>query len=424
MPGIYRPRHPERTVLYRVLFHYFERFLTEYEGRFEKEYGYFRPVIKEVVERYLDCANPRSGFARIRCPDCGGEHLLTFSCKTRGFCPSCHAKRLEEWGEWMRETLLLPVPHRQVVLTIPKTLRIFFKFRRGLLGGLCRCAVRTLMVYFEALTGEELVPGIMVAVQTFGERLNFHPHLHLLVTEGGVDKAGIFRRISSWDDGRLAEIFAREVLGLLVGGGLLSAEWRERILSWRHSGFNVHSRVQAKTKPEAERVGKYMLRPILGLERLSLDEREGKVDYRWGRDGERQETETMDYLEFIARVTSHIPDRGQVMVRYYGLYANAHRGKLRKASRVPVALGMIEEEVPPVPSKCWAEMIRKVYEVDPLVCPRCGGRMKVVSFLTEYAVVDRIIRHLELTFVAEKPPPAHVFEPVVLMAAEEGGDYE
>ena len=66
MPGIYRSRHPERTVLYRVLVYYFERFLAEYEGRFEKEYGYFRPVIKEVVERYLDCANPRSGFARIR----------------------------------------------------------------------------------------------------------------------------------------------------------------------------------------------------------------------------------------------------------------------------------------------------------------------------------------------------------------------
>ncbi len=58
-----------------------------------------------------------------------------FSCKTRGFCPSCHAKRLEEWGEWMRETLLLDVPHRQVVFTIPKMLRVFFKFKRKLLGG-------------------------------------------------------------------------------------------------------------------------------------------------------------------------------------------------------------------------------------------------------------------------------------------------
>ena len=83
-----------------------------------------------------------------------------------------------------------------------------------------------------------------------------------------------------------------------------------------------------------------------------LLEREDTVGYRWGR--EAAELETMDYLEFIPRVTSHIPDRGQVMVRYYGLYANAHRGKVRKASRVPVALGMIEEDPPPVPSKGWA----------------------------------------------------------------------
>jgi len=84
---------------------------------------------------------------------------------------------------------------------------------------------------------------------------------------------------------------------------------------------------------------------------------------------------------------------------------------------------MIEEEPRPVPSKGWAEMIRKIYEVDPLRCPRCGGMMKVVAFLTEYAVVDRIIRHLELTFIAEKPPPAHIGQ-VALPAAEESGDYE
>ena len=100
MAGVYRPRHPERTGLYRVLFHYFDRFLAEYEGRFEKECGFFRPIIKEVVERYLDCGNPRCGFARIRCPDCHAERLLMFSCRTRGFCPSCHAKRLKEWGGW------------------------------------------------------------------------------------------------------------------------------------------------------------------------------------------------------------------------------------------------------------------------------------------------------------------------------------
>ena len=55
MSGIYRARHPERTVLYRVIFHHFDSFLAEYETRFEREYGFFCPIVKEVVERYLDC---------------------------------------------------------------------------------------------------------------------------------------------------------------------------------------------------------------------------------------------------------------------------------------------------------------------------------------------------------------------------------
>jgi ribosomal protein S27E len=154
MAGIYRQRHPEHTVFYRVFFHYFEQFLQEYENRFEKEYGYFRPVIQEVVEKYLDCGNPMSGFARIRCPDCGEERLLMFSCKTRGFCPSCHAKRRQE-------------------------------------------------------------------------------------------------------------IFTHEVFSLLLRKKLIGLSLVQKILHWRHTGFNVHSQVRAQTKSEAERIGKYMIRPLL-----------------------------------------------------------------------------------------------------------------------------------------------------------------
>jgi hypothetical protein len=223
------------------------------------------------------------------------------------------------------------------------------------------------------VTGSALTPGVIAAIQTFGDRINLHVHLHFLVTEGGTDEAGVFHKIPRIDDVRLAEVFAREVLEFLVRKELLSPEWAERILSWPHTGFNVHSLVRTKTKPGAERVGKYMIRPVLSLDRLSFLEQEGKVGYRWGRDGAEQETEVMDYLEFIARVTSHIPDKGQVMVRYYGLYANAHRGKVKKASLSPSALRLIEEDLKRIPSKGWAEMIRKVYEVDPMLCPKCGS---------------------------------------------------
>jgi len=186
--------------------------------------------------------------------------------------------------------LLLDVPHRQVVFTIPKRLRVFFKFKRRLLGELCRLALRALSRYFELVAGSELMPGVVAAIQTFGDRMNLHPHLHFLVTEGGADEAGVFHLVPRIDDSRLEEIFAREVLAFLVRRELLS------------------------------------------------------------------------------------PDKGQVTVRYYGLYANAHRGKLRKASLWPFPLRM---------------------------------------------VVDRIIDHLKLTFVADRPPPPQRAYQEVLMAAEE-----
>jgi transposase len=84
---------------------------------------------------------------------------------------------------------------------------------------------------------------------------------------------------------------------------------------------------------------------------------------------------------------------------------------------------MSEEELKPVPSKGWAAMIRKVYEVDPMRCPKCGGSMKVVALITDYAAVDRIIDHLKLTFVAEKPPPSRVLTEVALMAVEQRAEY-
>jgi len=105
------------------------------------------------------------------------------------------------------------------------------------------------------------------------------------------------------------------------------------------------------------------------------------------------------------------------------LYANAHRGKVRKAEKGQPKLPIVEEECPRSPRRGWAAMIRKVYEVDPMVCPKCGGTMKIIAFITEFGAVDRIIDHLKLRFAAVKPPPSHVFEPVALIAAEESGEY-
>ena len=111
------------------------------------------------------------------------------------------------------------------------------------------------------------------------------------------------------------------------------------------------------------------------------------------------------------------------MIRYYGLYANAHRGKMRKTGADVFHVPIIEDTNRYVPSKGWAEMIRKVFEVDPLICPRCGGEMKVISFIEDHKVIDRIIAYLKLTFLAERPPPPRVVQQELLMAAEEREEY-
>ena len=173
------------------------------------------------------------------------------------------------------------------------------------------------------------MPGVIAVIQTSGTRLNFHPHLHVLLTEGGKTKDGAFHPVKSFNDALIRELFTCEVFSLLLREKLIGLSLVQRILRWQYTGFKVHSKVRAKTNKEAERVGKYMIRPLLSLQRLSFDESEGKVRYQYDKHG--KDEEQMDYLEFIARVTSHIPDKGHVMVRYYGLYSNAHRGKKRKA---------------------------------------------------------------------------------------------
>ena len=108
--------------------------------------------------------------------------------------------------------------------------------------------------------------------------------------------------------------------------------------------------------------------------------------------------ETVDALEFLARVVSHIPNKGQVLQRYYGWYANRTRGIRRKAGpdeQPPVAVEA--EAVPPALAQArrrWAELLRRIFEVDPLRCPRCGHAMRVVGFITQPPVIDRILTHL------------------------------
>ena len=126
-----------------------------YEERFASMYGDWRPAMREVAEKFLAYGILAHGFARVRCEaaDCGHEYLVAFSCKARYFCSSYHAKRLALWTLWLEETLLArDIPHRQVVLTIPRRLRAWCLYRRRLLGDVARVAARTVTAAVRGMT--------------------------------------------------------------------------------------------------------------------------------------------------------------------------------------------------------------------------------------------------------------------------------
>ena len=122
-PGIntqfYRPRNPEASPFYTIVRDYFNEFEQVYPRQYGLRFGFWRPLIREAVDKFLECGDPQYGFARVRCPQCGEQFFVAFSCKQRGCCPSCDQKRSLILGHRLLDEVLAPVPHRQWVFTIP-----------------------------------------------------------------------------------------------------------------------------------------------------------------------------------------------------------------------------------------------------------------------------------------------------------------
>jgi len=98
------------------------------------------------------------------------------------------------------------------------------EYKRRFQCDLCRLDVRTLLKYFKAQTGKGLTTGIFAAIQTLGEKINYHPHLHFLLTEGGTDEEGNFNEFTKFDDSLIANFFSREVFSRLLKEKFINLE--------------------------------------------------------------------------------------------------------------------------------------------------------------------------------------------------------
>ena len=403
----YRPRRPQDSDYYSCVEDYFEPFMQIYDDRFSRDYGFWRPYIEKVIYRYLDCGDLHQGFARIRCNDCGHEYLLSFSCKRRHFCPSCHQKRVVEFGEWLCMDVLKKIPHRHFVFSIPKMLRRYFLYDRKLLAALSRSAWESLKVFMQqAVPEKEPIPGAVIAIQTFGDFLGFNPHCHILMTDGCFyGNKGMFRVAPPLEIKKLEAIFRHKVFRMLLKKGKITEEMVRMLNTWRHSGFNVFcgNRISPKDDAAMENLARYIIRASFSQERMKYLRQEGTVVYT-AKD--KKTSKSFPALEWLAAMCSHIPNRGEQMVRYYGYYSNVARGKRKKEESDDLVPCIIEPQGNEKAfRKNWARLIQKIYEVEPLVCPKCKGTMRIISFIEDPQVIREILTHLGLWLVRSRPPP-------------------
>jgi len=304
---------------------HYEGVKAVWEERFEKVYGRWRGFIDQAVWRYLDCGVPESGFARLRCEACHDERLLCFSCRQRGICPSCEAKRSAAFAAFVVDELVEDVPHQMWVFTIPKMLRVYFLHHRELLGELSRVAYETVkkLMAEAAFEDASFRPGMVSVVQTFGEAARFHPHVHGMCTRGGWDGRGRWVAVPFIDTRKAEELFRHGVLRLLKDKGLLSQERIKLLLSWRNSGFSVDNsvRIPAGERKSLEDVARYMLRAPVSSSRMRWSPGDKELFYvgnnsQKDREGPTPEAQPIDALEFVARIITQIPQPRRHLLFY------------------------------------------------------------------------------------------------------------
>jgi len=330
-------RHqPETTLLYRIIEQYYPAFLAhlESEGRTLPDY-----VQREFTD-YLKCGRLEHGFLRVRCERCHHEKLVALSCKRRGFCPSCGARRMVESAALLVDEVLPAKPIRQWVLTVPFPLRFLFAAYPELMAKVLGSVTRTIAAHLAHQAGyrkKQAPTGAVTLIQRFGSALNLNIHFHMLFLDGvyvqdGSEHFG-FRRSPPPTVEQLHEllqVISQRVARFLERQGILERDEGNSYLnldgldedSLQHihgysvtyriaigpqkgrkvftlqtippqpepspdnalvaklNGFSLHAGVAARAhqRKKVERLCRYIARPAISEQRLSLTST-GKVRY-------------------------------------------------------------------------------------------------------------------------------------------------
>ncbi len=463
MPGSsYRRREPERSILYETVRKHWNTLLAEVAQRTDG--GSFPRFVIAEFERYLSCGILANGFARVHCDACGKDLLVAFCCKGRGFCPSCTTRRMQGTAIHLVDRVIPSVPVRQWVLSLPRWAR-FLLARDPLL--ITRTLDRTLREIFKSHRRRarkaglrEPKTGAVTMVQRFGSLLNLNVHFHSVVPDGvfvrdqgalrfeplpapsDEEVKAILQKIvvrvskllrprleSSRDDARTPDAIAAAQADSVSA---LAGKSPEATVTKKHAayleGFSLHAgvHIHANDREGLSRLCGYGARPALSQDRLSSLP-DGRLAIQMKRplaDGSRELL--LEPVELLRRLATLVPPPRAHITRFHGCFGPASKWRseivpappleLRPAPPEPAApsLSAPDDGAPPTGPKKprrpdsrirWAELLQRVFREDVLACP-CGGRRRVIAFITKQRVIKAILEHLGLPTTNSPIAPA------------------
>jgi hypothetical protein len=359
------------------------------------------PEQRRAVHDLMACRTAALGGHVLGCPECGHQEVSYNSCGNR-HCPKCQGADAARWLETQAGDLL-DTPYFHVVFSLPGALGPVARCNpRCVYGLLMRAAAKTLLRVAADPKHLGAEVGILAVLHTWGQSLTLHPHVHCVVTGGGLAPDG-----SHWVTGRddfflpvrvLSRVFRGKFLaglraafrqGRLRFPGRLAALARPRrfdqlIAETVRTEWVVYATPPLGGAPTVvlKYLARYTHKTAISNRRL-VDLADGRVTFRWKdyAHGGQRSTMTLDAVEFVRRFLLHVLPAGFVRVRHYGLWAN--RGRQEKLARCRELLGRtVTPPADPIPTDAdpVSPSVHEAVVTPTRVCPRCGcGRMVVVA---------------------------------------------
>lgn len=330
-----------------------------------------RPVVMENIEKMVNCGDPSYGGAMYGCPHCGDLKFVPFRCHSK-FCPTCGNKYCIDRSTKMSFKLLSGT-HRHLVFTIDEKLRPFFLEDRSLLNCLFHSVRSVIMELFHKMNkSKNFVPGFVCVLHTFGRPLEWNPHIHCLLTEGGFSDDGFWRNVKYFNYTYLRKAFQTTLLNEMekkIGSSFKKT--KAYIYRKDKEGFYVYAKPNlCDSDTVIKYISRYLGRPTIASSRIDSYDGENVTFHYNKHEDDSYVEKTLPVLDFIQLLIQHIPEKHFKMTRYYGLYAR--RRELDKTLRKAVS---------PCKHKIlldwnqWRNLIFLSFGYDPLQCPTCKHKM-------------------------------------------------